>query len=42
LEDIDTFLNESGFAFAETEAGVGMTLSKTVGDKTIEVCFDAR
>jgi len=42
LEDIDTFLNESGFAFAETEKGVGMTLTKTVGDKTIEVCFDAR
>jgi len=42
LEDIDTFLNESGFAFAETDAGVGMTLTKTVGDKTIEVCFDAR
>jgi len=42
LEDIDTFLNESGFAFSETDAGVGMTLTKTIGDRTIEVCFDAR
>jgi len=42
LEDIDTFLNESGFAFSETDAGVAMTLSKTIGDRTIEVVFDAR
>jgi hypothetical protein len=42
LEDIETFLQESGFAFAETDAGVAMTLTKTIGDKTIEIAFDAR
>lgn len=42
LEDIETFLNESGFRFSEMENGVTMTLAKTIGDKTIEVIFDAR
>lgn len=42
LEDIETFLNESGFKFNEEENGVSMTLTKTVGDKTIEVQFEAR
>ncbi len=37
LEDIETFLNESGFRFNEEESGVIMTLTKTVGDKTVEV-----
>lgn len=41
LEDIETFLNESGFKFNE-EQGVSMTLSKTVGDKLVEVQFEAR
>lgn len=42
LEDIETFLNESGFAFAEVDGGISMTLKKAVGDKTIEVVFEAR
>ena len=42
LEDIETFLNESGFRFNETETGLEMTLTKEVGDKTVEIVFDAR
>lgn len=42
LEDIETFLNESGFKFGEQENGTQMTLTKTVGDKTVEVHFEAR
>lgn len=42
LEDIETFLNDSGFKFTEQDNGILMTLSKTVGDKTIEVQFEAR
>ena len=42
LEDIETFLQESGFSFSETDAGVAMTLTKTIGDKSIEIAFDAR
>ena len=42
LEDIETFLQESGFAFSEIEEGVAMALTKTIGEKTIEIMFDAR
>jgi hypothetical protein len=42
LEDIETFLNESGFMFKETDGGLQMSLHKAVGDKKIEVVFDAR
>ena len=42
LEDIETFLNESGFKFSEEVEGITMMLTKQVGDKTIEVHFDAR
>ena len=42
LEDIETFLNESGFAFSEEEKGIFMTLKKQVGDKLVEICFEAR
>ena len=42
LEDIETFLNESGFKFQETDGGVQMSLSKNVGDKKVEVLFEAR
>ena len=42
LEDIETFLNESGFKFKEEDAGTAMTLTKTVGDKVVEVQFEAR
>lgn len=42
LEDIETFLNESGFKFSEQENGTQMVLTKTVGDKTVEVHFEAR
>ena len=42
LDDIETYLNESGFKFNEQENGVVMTLTKTVGDKIVEVHFEAR
>lgn len=42
LEDIETFLNESGFQFNEKESDISMSLSKTVGDKKVEVVFEAR
>lgn len=42
LEDIETFLNESGFVFKETDDGLQMTLTKDVGDKKVEVVFEAR
>lgn len=42
LDDIETYLNESGFKFTEQESGVTLTLSKTVGDKLVEVQFEAR
>ena len=42
LDDIETYLNESGFQFSEEENGVTLTLIKTVGDKLVEVQFEAR
>lgn len=42
LEDIETFLNESGFKYQEEESGLTMSLSKQVGDKRVEIVFDAR
>lgn len=42
LEDIDTFLNDSGFTFRETDDGLSMTLTKEVGENTVEISFDAR
>jgi len=42
LEDIETFLNESGFKFSEVDGGISMTLTKQVGDKLVEVVFEAR
>ena len=42
LEDIETFLNESGFVFKETDDGLQMSLTKEVGDKKVEVLFEAR
>lgn len=42
LEDIETFLNESGFVFSETNGGINMTLTKDVGDKKVEIRFEAR
>jgi hypothetical protein len=42
LEDIETFLQESGFAFDESESSTNMTLSKEIGGKKIEVVFEAR
>lgn len=42
LEDIETFLNESGFKFKEIDNGLNMTLTKDVGDKVVEVQFEAR
>lgn len=42
LEDIETFLNESGFVFSETDGGLHMKLTKEVGDKKVEIRFEAR
>ena len=42
LEDIETFLNESGFLFKESDNGLEMTLTKDVGDKLVTVVFEAR
>jgi hypothetical protein len=42
LEDIETFLSESGFQFHEENNGIELILTKTVGNKTIEVHFEAR
>ena len=42
LDDIETFLNESGFVFHETNDGLTMTLTKEVGDKHVEIIFEAR
>jgi hypothetical protein len=42
LEDIETFLNDSGFKFSEDPESITMVLTKQVGDKTVEVHFDAR
>ena len=42
LDDIETYLNESGFKFSEQENGVVMSLTKSVGDKVVEVQFEAR
>ena len=37
LDDIETYLNESGFKFSEHDNGVVLSLSKSVGDKVVEV-----
>merc|ERR1719362_2258254 len=42
LEDIETFLNESGFTFNEENDGIFMSLTKQVGNKVVEVTFEAR
>ena len=42
VDDIETFLNESGFRFTESDDGLQMTLSKEVGDKSVEIVFEAR
>lgn len=42
LDDIETYLTESGFKFTEQENGVVLVLTKSVGDKSVEVHFEAR
>ena len=42
LEDIETYLNESGFVFSEEDGGVNLSLKKKVGDKNVEIMFEAR
>ena len=42
LEDIETYLNESGFLFKEHEDGIQMTMTKDLGDKKVEIVFEAR
>jgi hypothetical protein len=42
LEDIDTFLTESGFLFTEEDNGISMSLKKDVGDKSVEILFESR
>jgi len=42
LEDIEIFLKDSGFKYSEEENNINMVLTKQVGNKTIEVHFEAR
>ena len=42
LEDIDTFLSESGFEFHEDDDSHSMILSKQVAGKLVQVEFEAR
>ena len=42
LDDIEAYLNESGFKYSEEDNGILLTLSKTVGDKLVEIQFEAR
>jgi hypothetical protein len=42
LDDIQAYLDESGFSFTEQENGVVLSLTKSVGDKQIEIQFEAR
>ena len=42
LEDIETFLSESGFAFHESDSTNRMTLTKKIGTKVVEVQFESR
>jgi hypothetical protein len=42
VEDIETFLRESGFTYSEDENGVHMKLTKTLGKHTVEIQFEAR
>lgn len=42
LEDIEAFLKESGFSFTEEADGIFMSLKKQVGDKHVEIRFEAR
>ena len=42
LDDIQQYLDESKFSFTEQENGVVLSLTKSVGDKQIEIQFEAR
>lgn len=42
LQDSETFLQESGFEFKETNAGVDCYLSKTVDGKKVTIHFQSR
>ena len=42
MEDVETFLTESGFKLSEEENGIQIKLTKTIGNKTVEVVFEAR
>ena len=42
MDDIATFLSESGFKFDEEQDGIFMSLKKQVGNKVVEVTFEAR
>mmetsp|Transcript_20951 Transcript_20951/g.15373 ORF Transcript_20951/g.15373 Transcript_20951/m.15373 type:complete len:113 (+) Transcript_20951:50-388(+) len=42
LEDMDTFLQESGFEFHEEKDSPFLILKKKVGKKLVEVHFEAR
>ena len=42
LDDIDTFLKESGFEYSEEENGITLTLTKQVGNHKVEVQFESR
>lgn len=42
IDDIENFLDNSGFDFHEEDHKMEMRLTKTVGDKKVEVTFEAR
>lgn len=42
VEDIDSFITESGFTFSERDDSPQMTLTKTLGKYTITIQFEAR
>ena len=42
IEDIENFLKDSGFNFTEEERGIKMVLSRQIGDKKVEILFEAR
>ncbi len=42
MEDIETFLKESGFEFHESDDDHVMKLTKKVGNKLVEIQFESR
>lgn len=42
MEEIDTYLKESKFRLTEQDDGILLQLSKDVGDRHLEIFFEAR